>query len=210
MSNKTFSKEVNELWDWISQTNLKKINYTLIDLRSMAKAQNIKGYYKMNKVTLFEKLLDGLDDKYDRIKFSLCIDNNLFQKSFENENKDDRNIVQTNLEDNLKSEKKIKKYFCVHGRYQYSYRACRGSLIWPHGRQKYYCLDCPGSGICPHKRPLYLCRDCEGAGICRHGKQRPFCRPCGGTMFCQHDKRKDYCKICSNISKIMKTEPVNI
>ena len=46
----------------------------------MAKAQNIKGYYKMNKVTLFEKLLDGLDDKYDRIKFSLCIDNNLFQK----------------------------------------------------------------------------------------------------------------------------------
>ena len=29
-------------------------------------------------------------------------------------------------------------------------------------------------------------------------------------MFCQHDKRKDYCKICSNISKITKTEPVNI
>ena len=111
MSNKTFSKEVNELWDWISQTNLKKINYTLIDLRSMAKSQNIKGYYKMNKVTLFEKLFDGLDDKYDRIKFSLCIDNNLFQKSFENENKDDRNIVQTNLEDNLKSENKKKKIF---------------------------------------------------------------------------------------------------
>ena len=176
----------------------------------MAKAQNIKGYHKMNKVTLFEKLLDGLDDKYDRIKFSLCIDNNLFQKSFENENKDDRNIVQTNLEDNLKSEKKIKKYFCVHGRYQYSCRACQGSLICPHGRQKYYCLDCPGSGICLHKRRLYLCRDCEGAGICRHGKQRPFCRPCGGTMFSQHDKRKDYCKICSNISKITKTEPVNI
>ena len=110
MSNKTFSKEVNELWDWISQTNLKKINYTLIDLRSMAKSQNIKGYYKMNKVTLFEKLFDGLDDKYDRIQFSLCIDNNLFQKSFENENKDDRNIVQTNLEDNLKSENK-KNFF---------------------------------------------------------------------------------------------------
>ena len=50
----------------------------------MAKSQNIKGYYKMNKITLFENLLDGLDDKYDRIKFSLCIDNNLFQKSFEN------------------------------------------------------------------------------------------------------------------------------
>ena len=48
MLNKTFSKEVNELWDWISKTNLKKIDYTLIDLRSMAEAQNIKGYYKMN------------------------------------------------------------------------------------------------------------------------------------------------------------------
>ena len=90
MSNKTFSKDVYELWDWISQTNLKKTNYTLIDLRSMAKSQNIKGYYKMNKVALFENLLDRLDDKYDRIKFNLCIDNNLFQKSFENEDKDSR------------------------------------------------------------------------------------------------------------------------
>ena len=56
MSNKTFSKKVNELWDWISQTNLKKINYTLTDLRSMAKSQNIKSYYKMNKVTTFHFL----------------------------------------------------------------------------------------------------------------------------------------------------------
>ena len=77
----------------------------------MAKSQNIKGYYKMNKVTLFENLLDRLDDKYDRIKFNLCIDNNLFQKSFENEDKDSRNIVQTNLEDNLKSKKKLKNIF---------------------------------------------------------------------------------------------------
>ena len=177
----------------------------------MAKSQNIKGYYKMNKVTLFEKLLDGLDDKYDRIKFILCIDNNLSQKSFENEDKDACNIVQTNLEDNLKSEMKTEKYFCVHGRYKYSCRDCKGSLICPHDRQKYYCLDCPGSVFAPTKDASIFVETANArAGICRHGKQRPFCRPCGGTMFCQHDKRKDYCKICSNISKITKTDPVNI
>ena len=117
----------------------------------MAKSQNIKGYYKMNKVTLFEKLLDGLDDKYDRIKFILCIDNNLFQKSFENEDKDACNIVQANSEVNLKSEMKTEKYFCVHRRYKYSCRDCKGSLICPHDRQKYYCLDCPGSVFAPTK-----------------------------------------------------------
>ena len=82
MLNKTFPKAINELLDWICQTNM-KVNYTLIDLRSMAKSRNIKGYYKMNKVTLYEKLLDGLD-KYDRIKFILCVNNNTLRKSCEN------------------------------------------------------------------------------------------------------------------------------
>ena len=54
MTNKTFSKEeIGELWDWLNQTNL-KITYTLNDLRCLTKSQNVKGYYKMNKVTLYE------------------------------------------------------------------------------------------------------------------------------------------------------------
>ena len=132
MSNKTFSKEINELWDWVCQTNL-NITYSLIDLRCMAKSRNIKGYYKMNKVTLYEKLLDGLD-KYDRITFILRIDNNTLRKSCENENKDARNMLQTNLEDSPKNANKTKKYFCAYGRYKYSCRACQCSLICSHGR----------------------------------------------------------------------------
>ena len=168
MSNKTFPKDVSELWDCICQTNL-KINYTLIDLRGIAKSRNIKGYYKMNKVTIYEKLLDGLD-KYDRVKFILRVDNNTLQISCENENKDDRSVLQTKLEDNLKNEKETKKYFCAHGKYKYSCRACQGILICSHGRQKYYCQDCVGAGICLHKKYLYLCRDCQSSGICEHGK----------------------------------------
>ena len=157
MTNKTFSKEINEFWDWVGQTNL-KITYTLIDLRCMAKAQNIKGYYKMNKVTLYEKLIDGMD-KYDRIKFSLQIDNNTLRKSCENENKYVRNMPQTNLEDSPKNENKTKRYFCVHGKYKYSCRSCQGSVICSHGRQKYYCRACFGSGICPpQKTSLSLSR----------------------------------------------------
>ena len=100
----------------------------------MAKSRNIKGYHKMNKATLYEKLLDGMD-KYDRVKFILRVDNNTLRKSCENENKDDRNMLQTNLEDNLKNENKNKKYFCAHGKYKYR---CQDSLICEHGRQKYY------------------------------------------------------------------------
>ena len=51
----------------------------------MAKSRNIKGYYKMNKVMLYEKLIDGLD-KYDHIKFILHVDNNTLRKICENEN----------------------------------------------------------------------------------------------------------------------------
>ena len=82
----------------------------------------------MNKVTIYEKLLDGLD-KYDRVKFILRVDNNTLQISCENENKDDRSVLQTKLEDNLKNEKETKKYFCAHGKYKYSCRTCQGILI---------------------------------------------------------------------------------
>ena len=43
-------KEINELWEFCMS---RKIILTISDLKSMAKERNIKGYYKMNKVTLY-------------------------------------------------------------------------------------------------------------------------------------------------------------
>ena len=174
-------EECNEL---LKYCMTQRFNYTISDLKSMAKEKNIKGYYGMNKVILYLKLRDVMNG-VDRIKFVWHIDNKMLDKSLEISQKNDNDESKEN-----------KKYLCEHDGYKYSCRLCKGNAICEHGKQKYYCKICVGSAICQHKRRKYLCKECHGKGICEHGKQRLFCYPCGGVMICKHGRRKDFCMEC--------------
>ena len=166
----------------------RRFNYTISDLNSMAKEKNIKGYYRMNKVTLYRKLRDVMN-RVDRIKFIWHVDNKTLEKSVLKNNSDE------SLKNNSDESKENKKYLCEHERYKYSCRLCKENAICEHGKQKYYCKICVGSAIRQHNRRRYLCKECHGKGICEHGKQRPFCYSCG-VMICKHGRRKDFCKEC--------------
>ena len=168
-------EEINELQKYFMT---RRFEYTISDLKSMAKGKNIKGYYRMNKVTLYLKLRDGMNE-FDRFKFDWHMDNKTLCKSLEISLKNDSNESKENWA-NLN-----KRYLCEHER-----------AICEHGKQKYYCKIYVGSAICQHKRRRYLCKECHGKGICEHGKQRPFCYSCGGAMICKHGRRKDFCKEC--------------
>ena len=172
-------EEYNEL---LKYCMTRRFEYTISDLKSMATEKNIKGYYRMNKVTLYRKLRDDMNE-LDRIKFVWHMDDKTIDKSLE-----------ISLENDSNKSKENKKYFCEHDRYKYSCRLCKGSAICEHGKQKYYCKICVGSAICQHNRRRYLCKECHGKGICEHGKQRLFCCPCGGVTICKHGRRKDFCK----------------
>ena len=60
----------------------RRFEYTILDLKSMAKEKNIKGYNRMNKVTLYLKLRDGINE-FDRLKFDWHMDNRTLGKSLE-------------------------------------------------------------------------------------------------------------------------------
>ena len=60
----------------------RRFEYTISDLKSMAKEKNIKDYYRMNKVTLYLRLRDVMKG-VDRIKFVRHIDNETLDKSLE-------------------------------------------------------------------------------------------------------------------------------
>ena len=178
-------EEYNEL---LKYCMARRFIYTISDLKSMAKEKNIKGYYRMTKVTLYRKLYNDMNE-IDRFKFDWHLDAKTLDKSLEtsqkNDNKSKENWANLN-----------KKYLCEHERYKYSCRLYKGNAICEHGKQKYYCKICVGSAICQHNRRRYLCKECHGKGICEHGKQRPFCYSCGGVMICKHGRRKDFCKEC--------------
>ena len=120
----------------------------------MAKKKNIKGYYRMNKITLYLKLRDGMNE-FDRFKFDWHLDNKTLRKSLEISLKNDSNESKENWV-NLN-----RRYLCEHERYKYSCRLCKGRAICEHGKQKYYCKICVGSTICQHKRRRYLCKECH-------------------------------------------------
>ena len=48
----------------------------------MAKERNIKGYYRMNKVTLYRKLYNYMNE-IDRFKLIWCMDDKTIGKNFE-------------------------------------------------------------------------------------------------------------------------------
>ena len=60
----------------------RRFEYTISDLKSMAKEKNIKDYYRMSKVTLYLRLRDVMKG-VDRIKFVRHIDNETLDKSLE-------------------------------------------------------------------------------------------------------------------------------
>ena len=114
-------EEYNELLKYCMAQRFK---YTISDLKSMAKKKNIKGYYRMNKVTFCRKLRDVMNG-VNRIKFLWHIDDKTLDKSLEISLKNDSN----------KSKEK-KTYLCEHKRYKYSCRLCKGNAICEHGKQK--------------------------------------------------------------------------
>ena len=59
-------EEINELWKFCMSRRFK---FTISDLKSMVKKKYIKGYYKMNKVTLYRKLYNGMNE-FNRFKFA--------------------------------------------------------------------------------------------------------------------------------------------
>ena len=73
----------------------RRFEYTISDLKSMAKEKNIKGYYRMNKVTLYLKLCDGMNE-FDRFKFDWHMDNKTPGKSLEISIKNDSNESKEN------------------------------------------------------------------------------------------------------------------
>ena len=111
-------EEINELQKYFMT---RRFEYTISDLKSMAKEKNIKGYYRMNKVTLYLKLRDGMNEFY-RFKFDWHMDNKTLDKSLEISLKNDSNESKENWV-NLN-----KRYLCEHERYKYSCRLCKGKL----------------------------------------------------------------------------------
>ena len=126
----------------------RRFEYTKSDLKSMAKEKNIKGYYRKNKVTLYLKLRDGMNE-FDRFKFYWHMDNNTLGKSLEISQKNDSNESKENWV-NLN-----KRYLCEHERYKYSCRLCKGKTICEHGNHS-----------------------CGGVMICKHGRRKDFCKEC--------------------------------
>ena len=67
--------------------------------------------------------------------------------------------------------------YCIHDRYKYQCRACKGSGYCKHDKQLYLCKECAiqgtgGKGICQHNKRRYICKDCNGKRVCKHGKQK--------------------------------------
>ena len=85
-------EEINEL---LKYCMTRRFEYTISDLKSMAKEKNIKGYYRMNKVTLYRKLRD-VANGLDRIKFVWHIDDKTPDKSLEISLKNDSNKSKEN------------------------------------------------------------------------------------------------------------------
>ena len=146
------------------------------ELKSLAKVQGIKGYHKMKKAELLKQL--RIDELVDTTRKTMGQKHEL-------------------------TDQKLLNYYCIHGKYKYQCRACKGSGYCNHDKKLYLCKVCTvkgsgGKGICQHNRRKYICRDCNGKGVCKHGKQKYFCADCNGSGMCYY-KRKDYCKICSNI-----------
>ena len=75
----------------------------------------------MNKVTLYRKLCNGMNE-IDRFKFDWHMDDRTLGKSLEISQKNDSNKSKENWV-NLN-----KKYLCEHERYKYSCRLCKGML----------------------------------------------------------------------------------
>ena len=104
--------------------------------------------------------------------------------------------IDPNTLSNILDKITTKKYNCIHGKFKYQCKDCRGSQICLHNRRKTQCRECNGGSICEHKRVRYICKDCNGKGICIHGKQRCFCKDCGGSQICEHNRQKAQCKEC--------------
>ena len=114
------------------------------DLKSLAKTQGIKGYYKMKKAELLKEL--KIDESADTSRKTMNQKRKL-------------------------TDQKLLHYYCIHDRYKYQCRSCQGSGYCKQDRQLYLCKECAaqgtgGKGICQHNKRRYICVDCNGKGVC--------------------------------------------
>ena len=72
-------EEINELWKFCMS---RRFIFTISDLKSMAKEKNFKDYYRMNKVTLYRKLYNDINET-DRFKFDWHMDDRTLDKILE-------------------------------------------------------------------------------------------------------------------------------
>jgi hypothetical protein len=95
-----------------------------------------------------------------------------------------------------KTECKLCKYKCIHGRQKSYCKECGGSSICIHGREKSKCKDCGGSAICIHNKRRSYCKECGGSAICEHNRIKIECKECRGSSICEHNRIKSICKEC--------------
>ena len=53
--------------------------------------------------------------------------------------------------------KRNKDYYCIHKKFKYTCKICKGSQICKHNRYKQSCRDCEGDLFCTHGRRKYYC-----------------------------------------------------
>jgi hypothetical protein len=58
---------------------------------------------------------------------------------------------------------------CIHSIAKTDCKLCRYNCI--HGRQKSKCKECGGSSICIHNRQKSRCKECGGSAYCIHNRQ---------------------------------------
>ena len=88
------------------------------------------------------------------------------------------------------------KYKCDHGRQKSNCKECGGGSICEHGKLKSNCKECGGSAFCIHGIKKAQCKECGGSQICIHGKRKSTCKECGGGSICIHNKYRNRCREC--------------
>jgi len=162
---------------------IKMEKHTAKELKTLAKEQGVKGYYKLRKAELIEALANAKPSRNIAPNTSSSILDELIPKP---------KVELVKVLDEPKRDPKK----CSHGKVKYYCRDCHGSQICPHDRQKSRCKLCNGGSFCEHKRARYICKDCNGKGICEHNRQKFFCKLCGGSQICEHNRQKSQCRAC--------------
>ena len=142
-------------------------NFKVKDLKALAKAKGIKGYYRMRKAELIKVIEESVLIEFESIEtYGKKCSHKIREKSCKHCG------------------------ICIHDRVKYMCKECGGKGICEHNRVKYTCKECGGKGICKHDKQKHFCKECGGKGICPNGKDKSYCKECGGSQICPHSRQK--------------------